>query len=402
MRAFIESLTTGSGRNNQHTQTKKILQYLLQEGEKTIPEIKDFSGLSLPTTTKLINELVEQHILVESGKRESSGGRPPSLFCLDSSLGYIVGIELLISSFRFSIINLNHQLIYEYETDNFDINNRDEAFSFIEKTVPELINKKGIPDKKILGIGIGITGRVDGKKGISYSFLNFEMPLVKLLSERWGYPVFIENDTRLMALGEQNFGLAREKSNVIYVNLSRGLGIGFISNGTLHNGESGFAGEFGHIHFEDNDKLCVCGKKGCLETVVSGYALEHQFQELNVGNESKKLKYREIIQLVHTSDQTARGLLITMGERLGQALSTLVQTLNPGLIILGGRFTDVGELLNYYVIKGLSLYGLPQLVADCEIKTSNLGDKTTMLGAYTLVMENVFKAPYPTTEESIR
>ena len=391
MRTYIETLTAGNGRNHQHTQTKKILQYLLQEGEKTIPEIKDFSGLSLPTTTKLINELVEQNILIESGKRESSGGRPPSLFCLDSALGYIVGIELLINSFRFSIVNLNHELIYEYETDNFDINNREDAFNFVARIVPDLIHKKNIPDHKILGVGIGITGRVDGKKGISYSFLNFDAPLAKLLSERWGYPVFIDNDTRLMALGEQNFGFAREKSNVIYVNLSRGLGIGFISNGHLHNGESGFAGEFGHIHFEDNDKLCVCGKKGCLETVVSGYALERQFQERNANNETKKLKYREIIQLVHTSDQTVRTLLIEMGERLGQALSILVQTLNPGLIILGGRFTDMGELLKYPVIKGLSLYSLPQLVGDCEIKTSNLGDKTTMLGAYTLVMENVFQ-----------
>ena len=391
MRAYIEKLCATSGRNNQHNQTKKILQYLLQEGEKTIPEIKDFSGLSLPTATKLINELVEQGILIESGKRESSGGRPPTLFCIDSSLGYIVGIELLINSFRFSIVNLNHELIYEYETDNFNINNREEAFNFVARTVPDLISKKGITESKILGVGIGITGRVDGKNGISYSFLNFDVPLAKLLSERWGYPVYIDNDTRLMALGEQNFGLAREKLNTIYINLSRGLGIGFISNGHLHSGESGFAGEFGHIHFEDNDKLCVCGKKGCLETVVSGYALERQFQELDAINLAKKLKYREIIQLVHTSDQTARELLIKMGERLGQALSILVQTMNPGQIILGGRFTDVGELMKYPVIQGLSQYGLPQLVGDCEIKTSTLGDKTTMLGAYTLVMENVFQ-----------
>jgi predicted NBD/HSP70 family sugar kinase len=99
------------------------------------------------------------------------------------------------------------------------------------------------------------------KKVLVIVFLNFETPLAKLLSERWSCPVFIDNDTRLMSLGEQNFGFAREKSNIIYVNLSRGLGIGFISNGHLHSGESGFAGEFGHIHFEENDKLCVCGKK---------------------------------------------------------------------------------------------------------------------------------------------
>jgi predicted NBD/HSP70 family sugar kinase len=387
MRTFIESLT--NGRNNQQVQTKKILQLLLQEGGKSIPEIREFSGLSLPTTTKLINELLEQNILLESGKRESSGGRPPVLYGLNSALGYIVGVELLLNSFRFSIINLNHEVVYEYETDNFDISRREEAFQFIVTTVPALIAQKGISNDKILGVGIGITGRVSGKKGISHSFLNFDVPLAKLLSERWDYPVFIDNDTRLMTLGEQNFGFGREKENAIYVNLSRGLGIGFISNGQLHHGESGFAGEFGHIHFEDNDKRCVCGKKGCLETVVSGLALEEQYK--NIRQDKTSVKYREILGLLHAGDPHIHGLLTEMGERLGQALSMLVQTLNPGLIILGGRFAEVGETLRYPINKGMSLYGLPQLVSDCEIKTSTLGDKSALLGAYTLVMENVFQ-----------
>ena len=388
MNAFLQSLEIGNGRVNQNVQTRKILQYLLREGSKSIPEIRDFSGLSLPTTTKLINELIEQNILVESGKKDSSGGRPPALYCLNASIGYIVGIELLLKSFRFSIINLNHEVLYEYETDNFDISKRNESLDFVLKSVPELIRKKGISEDKILGVGIGITGRVNSKKGISYSYLNFETPLKKILEDAWGYTVFIDNDTRLMTMGEQNFGFAREKQNVVYINLSRGLGIGFISNGILHNGESGFAGEFGHIHFEDNDKLCVCGKKGCLETVVSGLALESLYNNKN--SEKTQLKYRDIFQLVHTGDPSVSSILMAMGEKLGQAMSILVQTLNPGLIILGGSFAEMGEILRYPIAKGLSLSGLPQLVSDCEIKISTLGDKSTMLGAYALVMENVF------------
>lgn len=388
MRAYIESLSAAQGRNSQTQHTKKIIQWILQEGGKTIPEIKDFSGLSLPTTTKLINELVEQGILVESGKRESSGGRPPAVFSLHSSLGYIVGIELLIHSFRFSIVNLNHELIYEYETDNFDLNQREESIQFILRIVPELIQKKEISRDKILGVGLGITGRVNGKKGISHSFLQGPTPIAKVLQDHWGFPVFVDNDTRLMTLGEQNFGLAQEKRHVIYLNISQGLGIGLISNGQLHDGESGFAGEFGHIHFEDNDRLCVCGKKGCLETIVSGYALESWYQQ--AFPEQPKLRYADILTLLQSGDPHVRSVLSDMGESLGQALSMLVQTLNPGLIILGGRFASIGDWLRYPVAKGLSLYGLPQLVDDVEIRVSNLGDKTTMLGAYALVMQSVF------------
>lgn len=388
MRAYIESLSAANGRNSQTHHTKKIIQWILQEGGKTIPEVKDFSGLSLPTTTKLINELVEQGILVESGKRESSGGRPPAVFSLHSSLGYIVGVELLIHSFRFSIVNLNHELIYEYETDNFDLNLREESLQFILRIVPELIQKKGISKDKILGVGIGITGRVNGMKGISHSFLQGPTPIAKVLQDQWGFPVFVDNDTRLMTCGEQNFGLAQEKQHVVYLNISQGLGIGLISNGQLHAGESGFAGEFGHIHFEDNDRLCVCGKKGCLETVVSGNALEawyhRQYPDL------PKLRYSEILGMLQDGHPEVREIISDMGESLGQALSMLIQTLNPGLIILGGRFASAGEWLRYPIAKGLSLYGLPQLVDDVEIRISNLGDKTTMLGAYSLVMNSVF------------
>ena len=335
--------------------------------------------------------MLEQNLLIEGGKKESSGGRPASLYGLNPDMGFIIGIELLLNSFRMSIVNLVHEVIYEFESNDFDINNRDEAFKYIVNTLNNLIKENDIPKDKILGVGIGITGRVDGKKGVSYSYLHYDVPLPKMLSEQWNIPVFIENDTRLMTLGEKMFGFAREKQNVIYVNLSHGLGIGFISNGSLHNGESGFAGELGHIHFEDNDKLCVCGKKGCLQTVVSGFALEEQYRQGHNIDEKTKLNYKDILQLVYTGDRAVKSILIEMSERLGQGLSILVQTLNPGLIILGGRFAEIGELIKYPIIKGLSLYGLPQLVGDCEVKISALSDKSTMLGAYALVVENIFQ-----------
>lgn len=388
MRAYIESLSTGQGRNNQALHTKKIIQWVLQEGGKTIPEMKEFSGLSLPTMMKLISELVEQGIFIESGKRESSGGRPPAIFSLHPSLGYIVGIELLIHSFRFSIVNLNHELIYEYETDSFNLNQTEESLRYILRIVPELLQKKGISHDKILGVGVGITGRVNGKKGISHTFLQGAVPLAQVLQEQWGFPVFVDNDTRLMTLGEQNFGLAQEKQNVVYLNISQGLGMGLISNGQLHDGASGFAGEFGHIHFEDNDQLCVCGKKGCLETVVSGYALEARYRALFPTKPTPR--YTDIISRLQGEDPAIREIVSEMGKSLGQALSTLVQILNPSLIIIGGRFAPIGEWLRYPITKGLSLYGLPQLVDDVEIKASQLGDKTTMLGAYALVMKSVF------------
>lgn len=385
MRTFLDNMGVGA---HQNFQTKKIIQYLLKEKDKTIPEIRDFCGLSLPTTTKFVNELLEQKILVESGKKESSGGRPPTLYSLNPDRGYIVGVELLLKSFRMSIINLHHELIYEYETDNFDIANHEEAFDFLVRTIPAMVAKKDIPKEKILGVGIGITGRVDAQKGISYSFLNFDDPLTHMLEKQWEYPVFIDNDTHFMTLGEQTFGLARAKQNVLYVNLSKGLAIGLISNGQIHKGKSGFSGEFGHITFIDNDKLCICGKKGCLSTVVSGESIENIYFEKT----RKYLHFRDILVLSKQGDRVVNEILAEAGEQLGKGLSILIQIFNPELLILGGRFAEVGEYLKYSIIKGINLHSLPQLIGDCEFQVSPLGEKAEMLGAYALVMEKVFEA----------
>ncbi|NJN33392.1 MAG: ROK family protein [Saprospiraceae bacterium] len=239
MRYFIQSLDETPFRLKQSLQTKQVLQYFLQEGEKTIPELCHFAHVSIPTATKIVLDLVKQGILSETGKRESSGGRRPSVYALNAHTGYIVGVELLLKSFRMSIVNLNHALVYEYETDAFDLAKRDESFNFLVKTVPAIIKKRGIDASKILGVGIGITGRVDRRAGISYSFLHYEKPLVELLVQHWQFPIFIDNDTHLMTLGEQSFGLAQLKPHAIYVNLSRGLGVGLISNGLIHSGNRG-------------------------------------------------------------------------------------------------------------------------------------------------------------------
>ena len=388
MRNYLKGLDHGNNRISQSLQTKKILQFLLQEGEKTIPEIKDFVGLSLPTTTKIVNELLEINLLQETRKRESSGGRPPTLYGLKPDEGFIVGVELLQRSFRMSIINLSHELIFEYQTPDFDISQKEESFDFLAKMIPQLIHQQGVPEQKILGVGIGIAGLVNSKLGISYSYLHYAQPLVPILSKQWSYPVFVDNDSHLMTLGEQAFGLARNRQNVLYINLNRGLGIGVISNGAIHCGESGFAGEFGHIHFQENDVTCVCGNKGCLETVVSGSALERQYAEQSSTDEN--LHYKDILKLGVNGDPFVNQLLKEMGENLGRGLSNPIQVLNPGLIILGGTFTEVGELMRYSILRGLTTYGLPQLIADAKLEVSTLGEKTAMLGAYALVMENVF------------
>lgn len=363
----------------------QTIQYALREGEKSITEFCTHMKLSIPTGTKVVQELMELGILLDVGKRESKSGRRPSLFSLNPSVGYVVGVEVLLSSLRICLMDLSHQFIHEYRCD-YDISDQDAAYKTLVKQVMQVLKTQKIPSSKVIGACLAITGRVSRKTGTSYTYLYFDKPLAELLKSEWNFPVFVENDSRLMALGEQRFGKAMGKQDAIFINLSRGLGIGIISNGNIHNGHSGFAGEFGHIRVADSDKVCVCGKMGCLETIVSGLALE-DFHEAAYG---QRLSYEAILPKLLTGDKAIKSFLAGMGEKLGKSLAILVDVFNPELMVIGGGFMSVAEYMKFAIIKGINLEGLPRLTTDCNLEVSVLGQKAIMLGAFSVVTETAF------------
>lgn len=385
---FLKKTAEYGTQSKQNTQKRKIIHLLFHHQELSIPELCQFLELSVPTGTKLVEEFEAQELLIKAGKRESSGGRRPVAYRLGSNMGYVIGIELVSNAFRLAVFNLQRELVHEHESETFDLSDKNAALDFLKNIVPQVLRSQNIPSEKILGVGIGITGRVNHKKGISYSYLHLEQPLAHYLQTEWGFPVFIDNDTHLLAWGENIFGLVQGKENAVCVNLGRGLAVSLVSNGKLHNGHSGFAGEFGHIFAADNKRSCACGKKGCLETLVSGLALEAAY----TAQTGEKLPYKKILPLVERGSPQVNETLHQMGEQLGRSLAVLIDLLNPELIVLGGGFMPVLESMRYSIIRGISLYSLPQLASDCEIKVSTLGDNAGMMGAFAMVFENVLAA----------
>jgi len=382
---FLERSVDFNKITRQNNQRRRIIKLLLQYQELSIPELCHFLELSIPTGTKLVEEFEYQSLLINAGKRESSGGRRPATYGLNPDIGYLFSIEILLNSLKINVLNLDRKSIFVYEYNSFDIKNKKDSLELLAILIPKIIKDIDLPFDKILGAGIGITGRVNAKKGISYSFLNLDIPLMEYLSNIWGIPVFIENDTHLMALGENYYGLAKDLTNVISVNLSKGLAVSVISNGQLQTGHSGFAGEFGHIFAENNNKLCVCGKTGCLETLVSGLAMEASFFQKT----GESFDYKRIITHSTDYDFPLTDNLHAMGEQLGKSLAVLIDLLNPELIIVGGGFIPVLESMRFAINKGINLHSLPQLASDCEIKISTLGDSAPMFGAFALVTENL-------------
>lgn len=274
---------------------KKIVTYYMHNGGSTIPDLARELDLSVPTVTKFINEMYDDGYINDYGKLETSSGRHPSLYGLNPESGYFIGVDIKRFALNIGLINFKGEMMELKMDIPYKFRNTMEALEELCVLIREFIRETGIDDRKILNISINISGRVNPESGYSFSTFNFsERPLADVLNERIGYPVCIDNDTRAMTYGEHMQGCVKGEKNIIFVNISWGLGIGIIIDGKVYMGKSGFSGEFGHVNVFDNEILCHCGKKGCLETEASGSALHRILLERIGSGESSILSKRTV------------------------------------------------------------------------------------------------------------
>lgn len=383
-------LNNREGKNFQIKQ--KMLGMLINGGEFSIAEISREMDNSIPTVTKLIGELIDEGFLEDLGKFGGSGGRKPSLYGLNPSAGYFIGIDVRRHHISMAICNFKGTIIDYKEDIPFVFEGNEESLTKFCSTIRKHIMKTGIDNEKILAYGINLTGRVNHNTGYSFSYyIGEDKPLSSTLEEMLQTPVYIENDSRAMTYGEFICGESENKRNMIFINLSWGLGMGMILDGKLYYGKSGFSGEFGHFPFMDNGQICQCGKVGCLETGVSGSALHRIFLEkLAEGHPSSLLpKYSnneeitldDILDALMEEDMLAIEAVEEIGSTLGRAVAGLINIFNPELVVIGGRLAIAKEYLMLPVMSAINKHSLIIVSKDTEIKFSKLGKKAGPIGA---------------------
>ena len=254
---------------------RNIIAYMAVNGECTLSELTRELHISVPTITKLVQELVDDHIVIDLGKVETPGGRRPNVFGLANSAIYFIGINVGRDHMTYVVTDLQNNVISERTDNSFELVDRPQCLERICQNIEHFVAECGVDRGKILGVGVSMVGRVNPETGRSYKyFTSSEESLTDIISSRIGIRVMLENDTRARCYAEYTTGKSKNESNVIYLNMGRGVAIGIVIDGKLYYGKNGFAGEFGHIPFFDNEIICACGKKGCLETEVSGIAIE--------------------------------------------------------------------------------------------------------------------------------
>jgi len=377
-----------------------IFTFLDQNESASINELSKELNISVPKTTSLITELIEEGLISDYGKFESTGGRKANLYGLISDAGFILGVDVKKYYINIGLLNFKKQLVSQKNRIAFKLENTAESLHQLIQIIQNFIKEVAVKKEKILSLGINLSGRINHTKGYSYTFFHFqEEPLSQIIQEKIGIKTYLENDSRAMAFGEFCNGEVNTEKNVLFVNLDYGIGLGILIDGKVYYGKSGFSGEFGHIPFFNNEIICHCGKKGCLETEASGNALLRKFKEkIKQGYTSAALKKNKKIEDITLTDIVLAGqnedvltieLLAEIGENLGKGLAVLINVFNPELIILGGTLSETGEYLKLPTKSSINKYSLSLVNADTELKLSKLGEKAGIIGACLLAKNKV-------------
>ena len=370
---------------------RAILRLCISHEDSSISYFSKTLGISVPTITKLIGELIDEGFLLDEGKIGTSGGRRPSIYGLDPNAGFFVGIDIARHHFHIAVTDFKGNLLHYIEDIEFVLESNASSFREMCRMVKDHVIAVGIPWIKVLAAGVSLSGRVNPEQGYSLTyFVSDDLPLKDLFQRELNVPVSIENDSRALTYGEYMYLGKQADKDMIAINLSWGLGMGMILNGQLYYGKSGFSGEIGHFPLLDNNVMCRCGKIGCLETGASGFALRRMIVEkLKSGRRSSlsriykehgDIELSEILQAVRDGDVLAIECIGEIGDTLGRGISGIINVFNPGLVIIGGRLIVGKDHLVLPIRTAVNKLSMERVASDTKIRLSTLGRKAIVLG----------------------
>lgn len=364
-------------------------------------DVARMTGLTPSAVTGIVNDLVRIGVVQEIGRGESSGGRKPVLLELNPRAGYIFAVRLQSGETVAALIDLGGNILSKQQK-KLDTNSPDKVVEAIVDAFTSMIAGSGVDVDDVLWCGIASPGLVDSAVGLIERSTNLnwnKVHLAEMLAARLpGMPVHVENISNAAALAEKEFGSGRGCPNLLYINLSVGIGAGIVIGGSIYGGACGYAGEVGHIILDrDGGPLCTCGARGCFEAICGVHnVLRRVMAEIpdeafaRLGIVKTKITFGDIIATPLAEISPVQDIIRETGCYTGMAVADLISIFNPNMVILGGELPRAGEIFLEAVERMVKERIPSQIKEAVQIVRSNMAEDPPLMGAYALALEKVF------------
>ena len=376
-----------------------ILRLIRDAGPTSRAELARLSRLSKPVVTDIVDGLIRFKLVKETTKGEAVLGRKPILLDINREALWVMGIDLSRNHVDLLITDL---LGEPQRKMSRRVSFEDEDAGYPErvvKYVTDIIRDSGVDPARIAGIGIGYPlplshaqrmivseGQVVGWKTVR---------LKELIQKEFDVPVYLDNDANVAALYQKWYGQASEFKDFLFVLVGNGVGCGIVIGGNIYRGTHGIAGEIGHMSIDPNGPRCLCGSRGCLETLVSvprllSLVLE---EDVKAGREGGVPTLEQICERAARGDAVVVDKIREMSEYLAIAITNLVNTFNPEAVVVGGAMARLGESLRAPLLGALASRAHPLFADKTKVVLSNYSEEAVARGAAMLVIESFFQNP---------
>lgn len=389
-----------------------VLQVIRRRGPLSRVDIAHEIGLSRPSVSTIVTDLIEAGWVLELGGAEAAAmsepnpgrGRPKIPVAVREDGHFAIGVEIGAWRATTVVCNLSAEIICQRSWSIDDSLAPHVVLAQVCDAVDACISDSGIERSKVLGVGVAMHGIVDPVSGISVYAPNLgwkDIPVVDMIEARTGLRTLIENDCNTSALGESLFGAARDKVNFVELVVDYGIGSGLFLDGRVYRGVHNTEGQIGHVVVDEDGTRCACGKYGCLEAMASEPAIVRNVKRaLRLGERSAlqelsgegiaALTIDQVYQAALSGDGLARGAIVRAARYIGLGVVLYANILNPETIILAGGLTAVAELVVPVVRNMLQMRALGAAAKETRVEVSQLGGSFYPVGAASLVLRRVF------------
>ena len=383
-----------------------VVRHVLTADDMSRGSIGLATGLSVASIAKLVNDLIAEDVLLETGYQDSEGGRRRAILAINARGAVQFGADVsenrvMVDVFDLSMTRIGRRI---HTIVNRSITPQEVA-GFIEDAVHDLLRETGTSLEKVLGLGLGVPGIVehplgeDGESIIHAKVLDWSGVSFDDLEGRLGFPVLIDNGAKTTTQAESWYGSAKGSQHAILVLIGDSTGAGIITDGHLYRGSSSIAGEWGHTKISIDGPRCSCGSWGCVDTFVGASSVLQRWDTENrnwFGHETEGID--TMLEAWAAVDERAVETLHEVVNRLGLALSNLVNLFNPQKIIIGGWFGErIATLFLEELVVATRRFSLKQPGDEATLERSELGQDAATLGAATLPLDRFIESGWPQT-----
>ncbi|HVN53674.1 MAG TPA: ROK family protein [Anaerolineaceae bacterium] len=384
----------------------ELIGKIRRAGEITKADLVSNTIYSRSKISSCIAGLVNRKFIKPAGAGGYTGGRRSVKFSVNGDLGLVAGVDIGATSIDIVLADLSGKICARYGE---PASIREGPVAVLDRVcvlLDQMIGGIGWKTDHLFGIGIGVPGPVDFMLGTVFSPPIMpgwdSFPIVQTVQDR--YPIaraVVDNDVNVMALGEKYRGLGKELQNFIFVKIGTGIGAGIICSGEIYRGNNGCAGDIGHISVKKDGPLCPCGNSGCLEAMAAGPAIAERGVKAALDGSSPilkkhydtnggRLRAEDVGLAAGEGDAASIEIIRSSGQMIGDVLAGLVNFYNPGMIVIAGGVSNLGNLLLSSIRQAVLSRSLPLATRDLQIVFSAIGADAGVVGAMMLAIENVF------------